>query len=198
MWWLLLAYALVPGKERWYVKTSQPLPGPVLATTLNALIDLPTPPSVKRNDPRYRFFRMPQWEYQGHTYAEGRVYRIAGWLRYAMEAGDGDYHVQIYETETAVERCLVVEIPRPEPKFVRSAPFRAVLQQPREFIELLYHGRPNGHFLEVPVFVEVEGILFLDNYHLQQDGTAVRHGAHGCHSTAWELHSVTRFEVIPP
>ena len=189
------------GSERWPVKTSVPdgtnfsKPAKATMTELMALKDVD---GVTHNDKRYQSERIPAKA--GDKLPEGMLVTTTGWLRLVAGETDGDYHIQISNSATSGDQCLIVEVPNPDPDFVATASLRPEFEAVRTFIKTkMLAGKdpsPAGSVMQHEVFVTVTGILFYDDSHV---GDAPR-GKKGMKAaTLWELHPVTAmvFAVKP-
>src|ERR1017187_9988307 len=116
------AAAWSQGVERWPVKTSAP-DGTNFSKAAQAaiadLLALPDAPGVTHNDKRYQSARIPGQA--GDKFPEGKLVTTTGWLHLVAGETDGDYHIQISESATTGDHCLIVEVPNPDPKFTESA-----------------------------------------------------------------------------
>ena len=192
--------AIKPGTERWPIKTSVPAGTTAKATTV-ALADLLALADVKgvtKDDKRYQTARMPVQA--GEKFPEGTLISTTGWLHLVAGETDGDYHIQISNSATSGDQCLIVEVPNPDPEFVSSAALRPEFEAVRTFIKTkMLAGKdpsPTGSVMQHQVYVTVTGILFYDDSHV---GDPPR-GKKGMKAaTLWELHPVTAmvFAVKP-
>lgn len=188
------------GVERWPIKTSVPAGKTAKAKTV-ALADLLALADVKgvtKNDKRFQAARIPADA--GEKFPEGTLISTTGWLHLVAGETDGDYHIQISNSATSGDQCLIVEVPNPDPDFVATAALRPEFDSVRTFIKtkLLAGKDPSsaGSVMQHEVFVTVTGILFYDDSHV---GDAPR-GKKGMKAaTLWELHPVTAmvFAVKP-
>jgi hypothetical protein len=193
----LAQQATKPGVERWQVKTSVP-EGSATAqvVALADLLAIPDAAGVTRNDKRFQLERIPAQA--GMKHAEGAVISTTGWLHLVAGESDGDYHIQLSASATSGDPCLIVEVPDPDPLFVKSADLLPEFETVRSFIRarLLAGKDPSasGSVMRHPVFVRVTGILFYDDSHV---GDAPR-GKKGMKAaTLWELHPVTAIAFAP-
>jgi len=187
------------GVERWKIKTSAPDGtnfSKAARVGLPDLLAMPDVPGVKHNDSRYQTERIAGKP--GDKFPEGRLVTTSGWLHLVAGEGDGDYHIQISDSPTTGDHCLVVEVPNPEEKFTSSAELQPKFTAVRDFIKsrLLAGKEPsvNGSVMQHPVFVTVSGIMFFDDSHV---GDQPR-GKKGMKAaTLWELHPVTAMAFAP-
>jgi hypothetical protein len=113
---------------------------------------------------------------------------------------DGDYHIQISNSQASGDDCVVVEVPRPEETFVASAPLREAAATVRAFIRSNLLHDPNqepgeaGRVMVHPPFVRVTGALFFDDAHV---GDRPRGKRQMKATTLWELHPVTVLAFAP-
>lgn len=192
-----------PGVERWAVKTS--LIKGQMATVIpldslgppRALLPSFVTAGVAKNDPRYQKERLPCSPQL--NFCEGQLVRTEGWLHLVALENDGDYHVQLSQSKASQVRCFIVEVPKPDPRFVADTTLHPVFRQVRDFIKtkLLKEKEPTraGSLLTRPVYVEVEGALFYDDAHVSDPPR----GKRGCRSpTLWEIHPVTGIKFAVP
>ena len=193
-WFILLPAqqpkGMKPGVERWPIKTSahkmHDVPEDI---DFNKLIALPDPPGVKKNDPRFQDAFIPSFQ-NSEDLDEGDMVRVSGWLHLVAYETDGDYHMQISNSDTSGDHCLIVEVPYPT--YVKHSPnLKSKCSAVRSFIKkTLLKGKDPGSatVLKKPVYVTVTGQLFYDDAHV---GTPPR-GKKGMHAVSlWELHPVT-------
>ena len=189
------------GAERWSVKTGVPgetnfaKADKVALTDLLALKDAD---GVTHNDKRYQDTRIPAGP--GDKFPEGRLVTTTGWLHLVAGEDDGDYHIQISDSPTSGDNCLIVEVPNDGEKYTATAALRPKYQAVRDLIKtrMLAGKDPSagGSVMRHPVYVTVTGILFYDDSHV---GDPPR-GKKGMKAaTLWELHPVTgmAFAVKP-
>jgi hypothetical protein len=184
-----------PGVERWPIKTTaHHMNEAPRVIAFDSLIALPDPAGVKKNDSRFQDAFIPSF----HNFAglhEGEIVRVSGWLHLIAYETDGDYHIQISNSETSGDHCLIVEVPYPT--YVKSAPnLKKLCAAVRSYIKkkILANKEPgtSGTVLKKAVYVTVTGQLFYDDSHV---GDAPR-GKRGMHAaTLWELHPVTGLQV---
>ena len=181
------------GVERWPVKTSVPAGANLAKSTTVPLADLlalKDADGVLHNDKRYQSERIPAKA--GDKYPEGKVVSTTGWLHLVAGETDGDYHIQISNSATSGDPCLIVEVPNPDPKFTATAELQPKFQAVRDLIKtkMLAGKDPSvsGSVMQHPVYVTVTGIVFYDDSHV---GDPPR-GKKGMKAaTLWELHPVT-------
>jgi hypothetical protein len=190
-----------PGTSRWPIKTTVPAganlerPRDVPLVTLLAL---GTVPGVRGNDPRYQAQRIPAEAFDNLLgLKEGDIVRTTGWLHAVARKPDGDYHVQIAVSQDNQVRCLIVEVPNPDPRFKVPTDLRPIVAAVRDEIDRHLEGasvtgKRRVYKLKTPVHVTVTGQLFYDAAHVKADGSIENRGDEGCHSpTLWEIHPVT-------
>jgi hypothetical protein len=158
-----------PGVERWPIKTSAhkmlDVPEDV---DFDKLIVLPDPPGVKKNDPRYQDAFIPSFQ-NSQNLDEGDMIRVSGWLHLVAYETDGDYHVQISNSDTSGDHCLIIEVPYPT--YVKHAPnLKAKCTAVRNFLKSHLPGKKypstGGTVLPKPIYVTVVGQLFYDDSHV--------------------------------
>ena len=199
VWTAASCAAWSQGVERWPVKTSVPDGTSFSKATQVALPDLlavPDSPGVTHNDKRYQSARIPA--VAGDQFPEGKLITTTGWLHLVAGEGDGDYHIQISDSASTGDHCLIVEVPNPDAKFTASADLQPKFAAVRDFIKakLLAGKDPSvgGSVMQHEVFVTVSGILFYDDSHV---GDQPR-GKKGMKAaTLWELHPVTAMAFAP-
>src|ERR1035437_3083092 len=187
------------GVERWAVKTSVPDGtnfSQAAQVALTHLLALPDAPGVKHNDPRYQSARIPAKA--GDKFPEGKLVTTTGWLHLVGGEGDGDYHIQISDSNSTGDHCLIVEVPSPDPKFTASADLEPKFAAVRDFIKakMLAGKDPSvaGSVMQHPLYVTVSGNLFYDDSLVggQPRGKKGMKAA-----TLWELHPVTTIAFAP-
>jgi hypothetical protein len=187
------------GVERWPVKTSVPDGtnfSKAAQVALTDLLALPDAPGVGHDDAKYQSARIPAKA--GDKFSEGQLLTTTGWLHLVAGETDGDYHIQISDSDSTGDHCLIVEVPNPDPKFTASADLQPKFAAVRDLIKtkMLAGKDPSvgGSVLQHPVYVTVSGILFYDDSHV---GDPPR-GKKGMHAaTLWELHPVTAITFAP-
>jgi hypothetical protein len=193
------AAAWSQGVERWPVKTSVPDGtnfSKAAQVALTDLLALPDAPGVGHDDAKYQSARIPAKA--GDKFSEGQLLTTTGWLHLVAGETDGDYHIQISDSDSTGDHCLIVEVPNPDPKFTASADLQPKFAAVRDLIKtkMLAGKDPSvgGSVLQHPVYVTVSGILFYDDSHV---GDPPR-GKKGMHAaTLWELHPVTAITFAP-
>jgi len=191
--------AYAQGVERWPVKTSVPDGtnfSKAAQVALTDLLALPDAPGVGHDDAKYQSARIPAKA--GDKFSEGQLLTTTGWLHLVAGETDGDYHIQISDSDSTGDHCLIVEVPNPDPKFTASADLQPKFAAVRDLIKtkMLAGKDPSvgGSVLQHPVYVTVSGILFYDDSHV---GDPPR-GKKGMHAaTLWELHPVTAITFAP-
>jgi hypothetical protein len=187
------------GVERWPVKTSVPDGtnfSKAAQVALTDLLALPDAPGVGHDDAKFQSARIPAKA--GDKFSEGQLLTTTGWLHLVAGETDGDYHIQISDSDSTGDHCLIVEVPNPDPKFTASADLQPKFAAVRDLIKtkMLAGKDPSvgGSVLQHPVYVTVSGILFYDDSHV---GDPPR-GKKGMHAaTLWELHPVTAITFAP-
>uniref|UniRef100_Q02AC0 Uncharacterized protein n=1 Tax=Solibacter usitatus (strain Ellin6076) TaxID=234267 RepID=Q02AC0_SOLUE len=187
------------GVERWSVKVGVPAGTNFSKTTAVAMADLlalKDVPGVSHNDKRYQADRIPGKA--GERYPEGKLVTTTGWLHLVAGETDGDYHIQLSDSPTTGDNCLIVEVPNEEEKFTPDGELRPKFQAVRDLIKTKMLGgkdpSASGSVMQHPVYVTVTGILFYDDAHV---GDQPR-GKKGMKAaTLWELHPVTSMAFAP-
>ncbi|MCU1234797.1 MAG: hypothetical protein JWP63_2764 [Candidatus Solibacter sp.] len=189
------------GVERWSVKTSVADGTDFKKVTKVPLADLlavKDAEGVTHNDKRFKTERIPAPN--GDKYPEGKLVSTTGWLHLVAGEPDGDYHIQISDSQTSGDHCLVVEVPNEGAKFTATPDLRPKFQAVRDLIKtkMLAGKNPSasGSVMQHPVYVTVTGVMFYDDSHV---GDQPR-GKKGMKAaTLWELHPVTgiAFAVKP-
>ena len=187
------------GVERWPVKTSVPDGtnfSKAAQVALTDLLALPDAPGVGHDDAKYQSARIPAKA--GDKFSEGQLLTTTGWLHLVAGETDGDYHIQISDSDSTGDHCLIVEVPNPDPKVTASADLQPKFAAVRDLIKtkMLAGKDPSvgGSVMQHPVYVTVSGILFYDDSHV---GDPPR-GKKGMHAaTLWELHPVTAITFAP-
>jgi len=187
------------GVERWGVKTSVPDGtnfSQAAQVALTDLLALPNAPGVGHNDPKYQSARIPATA--GDKFSEGKLFTTNGWLHLVASETDGDYHIQISDSASTGDQCLIVEVPNPDPKFTASADLQPKFAAVRDLIKtkMLAGKDPSvgGSVMQHPVYVTVSGILFYDDSHV---GDPPRGKKNMKAATLWELHPVTAIAFAP-
>ncbi len=181
------------GVERWSVKTSVAAGTNLAKSTTVPLADLlalQDASGVTHNDKRYQSARIPAAA--GDKYPEGKLVTTTGWLHLVAGESDGDYHIQMSNSATSGDQCLIVEVPNADPKFTAAVALQPKFQAVRDLIKtkMLAGKDPSssGNVMQHPVYVTVTGVVFYDDAHV---GGAPR-GKKGMKAaTLWELHPVT-------
>lgn len=185
-----------PGVERWPIKTSAPkLKDAPKVVSFADLIAIPDPPGVLKDDKRYQKALIPHFDNSSNA-DEGQILQVTGWLHLVALETDGDYHIQISNSDTSGDHCVIVELPYPN--FVKSS--KALKQQcstVRSFIKknILGGKEPSssGTVLKKAVYVTVTGQLFYDDAHVN-DPPRGKKGMHA--ATLWELHPITDLKLV--
>ncbi|MCL5029233.1 MAG: hypothetical protein M1480_09475 [Bacteroidetes bacterium] len=190
---------LNPGVERWSIKTSLPKKSNKMTITLSELLALDNP--IKSYSSReYGAKRIPNTVQKGLK--EGDIVTSRGYLHLvALENDnvnhrDGDYHIQVRNTEEWKDSCLIVEVPYPDARFVANENLRAKCRVVRDFIkEKFLKGKEPGaaNVMDHKMYVEITGQLFFDASHLKGNPR----GKKGMKSyTCWEIHPVTAIKFV--
>ncbi len=134
---LATSHDIKPGVERRPIKTSLP-PGTNVEQGKSVpyadLVKLSDPLGVGKNDRRYQAARIPAFT-NALGVKEGDILTTAGWLHLVAGETDGDYHIQISDSQDSQASCLIVEVPNPDPAFVAAADLRPHFQKVRDFIK---------------------------------------------------------------
>lgn len=129
---------LKPGVERWPVKTSFGSATSAKTVALSALLALKDVSGVRKNDSRYQADRIP--DPQPPVGREGDLIAVTGWLHLVALENDGDYHMQMSDSPTDGNICLVVEVPDADAAFVKDASLRDQAEAVRTFVRTnLFH-----------------------------------------------------------
>ena len=102
--------------ERWPIKTSVLAGVDVSHGTPVAyadLVKLDDPPGVGKNDHRYQAARIPAFT-NALGITEGDILTTTGWLHLVAGESDGDYHIQISDSQDSQVSCLIAEVPNPD------------------------------------------------------------------------------------
>lgn len=189
------AKSFAPGKARWEIKTTIP---PGASTWAFKYVDLATllaikpPPGAKGHSRKMDHVRYPAAS-NASGLVEGDIISTTGWIHLIAAEPDGDYHIQIGETDKNMARCFIVEAPRPAKKFVKddrvlqatTAVRQALLDKALDGKELKYGAT---RVIKPPVFAKISGQFFYDDWHI---GDRPR-GKRGCKSpTVAEIHPIT-------
>jgi hypothetical protein len=183
-----------PGVERWPIKTSahrmQETPKDV---DFGKLIALPDPQGVKKNDSRYQDAFIPTFQ-NSQNIQEGDIVRVSGWVHLVAYETDGDFHVQLSNSEASGDHCLIVEVPYAP--YVKNAPnLKKMCTTVRNFIKKnMLKGKDPGSatVLSKAMYVTVTGQLFYDDSHVGDPprGKKKMHAA-----TLWEIHPITDIKL---
>jgi hypothetical protein len=145
------------GVERWPVKTSVPDGtnfSKAAQVALTDLLALPDAPGVGHDDAKYQSARIPAKA--GDKFSEGQLLTTTGWLHLVAGETDGDYHIQISDSDSTGDHCLIVEVPNPDPKFTASADLQPKFAAVRDLIKtkMLAGKDPSvgGSVLQHPVY----------------------------------------------
>ncbi len=205
------AKEIKPGSARWPIKTSVPaeakLDKPGVLIPLSAFLAMP--PAAEHASDDFQSALYPK--VPGAKAAEGQIVRTRGFMRVVAGEEDGDYHIQISETNDTFENCLVVELPKDDPVFIRDS--QALIdasKQVRSFLmaRITKGQDPDGRILTIigPAYVEVTGQLFFDSEHQAAmsknkfRGKSIGTGPNRRQlpsKTSWEIHPITKIEFAP-
>jgi len=184
-----------PGVERWLIKTSaHELYETPKVIAFDDLVALPDPGGVSKNDSRYQDAFIPTFQNSLNLH-EGDIVSVSGWLHLVAYETDGDYHIQISNSATSGDHCLIIEVPYPT--YVKNAlNLKKLCSAERSTIKKSMLGgkepTPSGTVLKNAIYVTATGQLFYDDSHV---GDKPR-GKKGMHAaTLWELHPVTKIEI---
>jgi hypothetical protein len=102
-----------PGKARWVIKSSVPalsLKHKPKRVALNDLVGLVDAVGVTHNDKRFATKRITS-EASSAGLKEGDLITTNGWLHLvALEDNDCEYHIQLSNSATDGNHCLIVEV----------------------------------------------------------------------------------------
>jgi hypothetical protein len=212
---LLLACSMVVASEartfhpgslaaRWPIKTSDPA-GSDLShpkdVPLDQLLALKDVPGVKAQDSRYQSKRIPDPVSGLH---EGDIIRTKGWVHVIALEGDGDYHLQITDSPSSGNNCLIIELPKEDPAFEKNPQLRQLCANLRPTLRkglLLDANREpteGGNWMVGQAYMSVTGQLFFDDWHVggPPRGKSPNHHA-GHAATLWEIHPITDIRFTP-
>jgi hypothetical protein len=119
----------------------------------------------------------------------------------ATQHRDGDYHIQIRNSPNWADSCLIVEVPNPDPVFVKDPDLQASSKEVRDFIKnkMLKGKEPGtkGNKMNHPCHVTITGQLFFDAVHLGASLNGTYRGKRGMKSyTCWEIHPITSIKFV--
>ncbi len=203
----LCATDLKPGsiKARWPIKTSVPsgadLTKPGKLLPLADFLELA--PAADHMSSQFDDALFPKAS--GSKFADGDIVRTRGYVRLVAGEPDGDFHIQITVTPDTFENCLVVEVPKDDPEFVKDTEVRSAAKAVRDFVTTsLKTGDPTGRIVHIvgPAYVEVTGQLFFDAEHQAGMSKGVFRGKsiNGKKlpsKTSWEIHPITKMVFAP-
>lgn len=204
---LLIGAELKPGslKARWPIKTSLPPHTDLTkAAVLIPLADfLALAPAADHMSTEYESALFPKTS--GAKFADGDLVRTQGFVRLVAGEDDGDYHIQISETNDTFDNCLVVEVPKDDAEFVKDAAILPAVKGVRDFVMTqLKTGDPTGRVVRIvgPAYVEVTGQLFFDAEHQAAMAKGVYRGKsiNGKQlpsKTSWEIHPIVKMAFAP-
>ena len=191
---------LKPGVERWPIKTSVPaganLSHPRKAALVKVLA-LQDVAGVKKNDARYQEARIPD---ATDGLKEGQILSTKGWVWLVALEDDGDYHIQVSDSPTSGNHCLIVEVPKDDPAFESDPTLREKAATVRKVVRLrLLHDvnrepSESGNLMQHPPYMTVVGQLFYDDSHV---GDQPRGKKQMKASTLWEIHPITALTFAP-
>jgi hypothetical protein len=192
---------LQPGVERWSIKTSLPKQSKKKNLTLDQMLHLKNPVahySKTQNDA----VRFPQKVDFGLK--EGDIVTVTGWLHLvALENSskdhrDGDFHIQLRNSQDWGDSCLIVEVPNPDTNFVKDSDLLVSSKEVRDFIKtkMLKGKEPGtaGNKMIHPCHVTIKGQLFFDATHLNSTPRGKRKMKS---YTCWEIHPITSIKFAP-
>jgi hypothetical protein len=196
---------LMPGKERWKIKTSVPAHSAAKKISLTDLLKLPAP-IYKYSHDRFNTSRiMDSVEYNGTYYKEGDIITTTGYIHLvALEKDekktDGDYHIQVLPGPDWVDSCLIIEIPFH--KFIEHDELlKEEVKKARKYVyKEILKGKenPRGKTISPAAYVKITGQLFFDGSHLhgsyrgkQNPDTKQPMKSYTC----WEIHPVMEIEA---
>lgn len=190
-----------PGAARWEIKTSIPTNTNFFSTNvdLSTLLAIKPPPGAKGHSRKMDHVRYPAAP-NASSLVEGEIISTTGWIHLIAAETDGDYHIQIAQTDKSMVRCFIVEAPRPDKKFVKddrvlaatTAVRNALLDKALDGKELKYGA---VRVLRPPIFARISGQFFYDDWHIG----GVPRGKKGCKSpTIAEIHPITFVDFPPP
>ena len=95
---------------------------------------------------------------------------VRGYVHLVAGEPDGDYHIQISNSSTSGDHCIVVEVPKDDPVYVKDQYVREKAGAVRQLIRdrLLKGGEPSssGSVMQRPPYMEFAGALFFDDAHV--------------------------------
>jgi hypothetical protein len=196
-----------PGVERWAIKTSiRPAAKHHVATKLADFLKVRQPHVPKKSatfDPNTEL--IPH-DPATKGFNEGDIVTIRGWLHLvAAESGakgDEDYHIQISNSRTDGDNCVVVESPNPD--FITDPDLKRKTETIRLWVrERLLHNKDKepsqgGNVMKGEVYVQATGQLFFDSNHASPADPSGGRGKRGMKAgTIWELHPLTDLRFAP-
>jgi hypothetical protein len=180
-----------PGKGRLALKTTLPQNSAKKAVALSDLLRLKDPPNPVKNDPRYRAQLIPPFP-NSSGLREGDIVTTTGWLHAVALEPDGGYSIQLSDSSTSGDRCLVAEVPRADPRAIGATELRGRLDQVRAFVraKLLRGKEPSsgGSVMGHPIRIRLTGQLLYDDAYVGEPPRGKR-GMRA--ATLWALHPVT-------
>ncbi len=190
-----------PGVERWSIKTSLEASADASkakSVKIQDLISFANAPGVAQNDSRYQDARIPAFS-NPLKINEGELITTSAWLRLVAAEDDGDYHIQLTAGQHDATGCLISEVPKDDPAFVKSGAVRQQAAVVRAFIrDRLFQGqepaRREGSMLTGSAYVTITGQFFFDDPHVG-DPPRGKRGMKA--STLWELHPVVAIAFAP-
>ncbi len=160
-----------PGKERWFVKTSLPVPATTPAQLANAagnaydVSDFMVAKNVGSVGKAFDAVRIPNpVAIASDKRHEGDLVAVTGYIRSIGCENDGDFHVNIAPSRS-VTSCAVVEVPNPNKlQNTPSAPFvRQRAAALRIALAQMYAAAGQKH--AAYPYVTFAGQLFYDGFH---------------------------------
>jgi len=107
---------------------------------------------------------------------------VRGYVYLVVGEPDGDYHIQISNSPTSGDNCIVVEVPKDDPIYVKDPYVREKAGAVRQLIrdKLLQQKEPSstGSVLQHAPYIEFTGGLFFDDAHVGDAPT--RGKGHAC------------------
>ena len=202
-----LPISLAPGsiKARWSIKTSLPsntdLSKPAGVLALPDFLALA--PAADHMSTQFESALFPKTA--GAKFADGDIVQTTGFVRLVAGEPDGDFHIQLTETNDTFDNSLVVEVPKDDPAFVRDATVSAAAKTVRDFVTTqLKTGDPTGRVVHIvgPAYVQVTGQLFFDAEHQAAMAKNVFRGKsidgkQLPSKTSWEIHPIVKMAFAP-
>jgi hypothetical protein len=197
---------LMPGKERWAIKTSVPAHAKPKNIDIKDLIRLPAPLEVFSRT-LYNESRISDpVQYKGVSYKEGDIITTTAYIHLvALEKSekktDGDYHIQVLPGKEWADSCLIIEVPFP-PFILNDEVLKEEVKKARELVfDEIVKGdeRRKGKVIEPAAHVQITGQLFFDGTHLSGNNRGKQDPVNKRRMksyTCWEIHPVTEIRLI--